>query len=452
MLRGFYNCVLYTTATCNLKCRYCYIDKSEALIKIDKMLEESFKGDYYFNFMKDIFYKEELTKIDFWGGEPSYGLVRAIPTIQKAIDYFPNLKEFFMSTNLTTPTVVSDIINFLSVLKDYPYRQFTFKLQLSLDGPTEINDYNRGEKTTEKFTKNFCKLLFELNTFLRENPNITVIGFFKGTWDNDSFKKLQTKEDIINFFKFYESYKEISDSYVETPNWIFDLTVPNTATPSPHTQADGLRFKHTCELINDIVQENESHKIFKYYKNIMPFITGNECDTSDLTNGCHLCGTGSCVVGLLPNRMLSACHSGFTDLLEEYKLLANNKIDPNSELEQGFFKFDDTLRNEFIFTEEEYENQFMKQVSLFDNQNSTFSITTLASLIKTIALAGQIDEKYKNSKEAIKAAHFIFCHTAGCIRDNVSVSNSKFLFQIGFIRLFLNGAKEEIEKNARKNF
>ena len=47
--------VLYISATCNLKCTYCYIDKSPALIQIDKILEESFSDNYYFDFAKEIF-------------------------------------------------------------------------------------------------------------------------------------------------------------------------------------------------------------------------------------------------------------------------------------------------------------------------------------------------------------------------------------------------------------
>ena len=41
--------VFYPTATCNLKCRYCGIDKNPILLQIDDALGESFEGDYYFN-------------------------------------------------------------------------------------------------------------------------------------------------------------------------------------------------------------------------------------------------------------------------------------------------------------------------------------------------------------------------------------------------------------------
>ena len=56
-------CILYATATCNLKCKYCYIDKTPILKEIDNILVESYKDDYYFNFMKDMFYQENLREV-----------------------------------------------------------------------------------------------------------------------------------------------------------------------------------------------------------------------------------------------------------------------------------------------------------------------------------------------------------------------------------------------------
>ena len=40
MIQDRFIVVLYLTATCNLNCRYCYIDKSPALQKIDELIEE----------------------------------------------------------------------------------------------------------------------------------------------------------------------------------------------------------------------------------------------------------------------------------------------------------------------------------------------------------------------------------------------------------------------------
>lgn len=147
---------------------------------------------------------KQLKKIEFWGGEPSYGLPRVYNTIDQAIKYYPNLQSFMMSTNLTTPTWLDDFYSFLKVFKNYPERCFTFYLQLSLDGPTEINDGNRGTGVTEKFTKNFYKLINNLDNILQDIPNVSIFAHFKPTLDNNSIKQLQTKESIINYYQFFE--------------------------------------------------------------------------------------------------------------------------------------------------------------------------------------------------------------------------------------------------------
>ena len=57
--------ILYTTATCNLNCTYCFIDKNPALVKIDNWLDESFMQtpDYYFNLAKEMFIRENLEEM-----------------------------------------------------------------------------------------------------------------------------------------------------------------------------------------------------------------------------------------------------------------------------------------------------------------------------------------------------------------------------------------------------
>ena len=63
--------VFFTCGTCNLKCRYCNIDKNPILAKIDEKLAESFEGDYYINTLKKWFPNPgQLKKIETWGGEP----------------------------------------------------------------------------------------------------------------------------------------------------------------------------------------------------------------------------------------------------------------------------------------------------------------------------------------------------------------------------------------------
>ena len=448
------SCVLYLTATCNLNCVYCYIDKSPALQKIDKLLDDCYKTDYFYNFIKELFPDpNQLVQLEFWGGEPSYGLKRATPTIRKIIEHYPNLDKFLMSTNLTMPNVVQDFSDFIDVLGSYPQRHFEFDLQLSIDGPLTINDRNRGKGTTEKFLKNFAKLVTTVDSILDKNPNVEIRSHVKPTLDDKGIAELQTKEDILAYHKFFDNLLHAAETGSKNNAFSFGVPMPNTAVPSPHTKESGLKFANFCRLSAEIMkdQENGIYEL-EFPRNIMifqghQFNTPPACDTT-LCNGCPTCGTGSVVLGVLPNRLISVCHDGFTHLIKDYKDYVKEHI----ELQQENYRVTDLTvfinsgsdTNKYLYHPEEYE--LYENITNCFNPQAKFQISEYSTLIRLCAKLGQIDKKYEDQIEAIRAAHFIFDRTSSCLRDNLDLTGSRYLFQIGFIRLFLNGAKEYIEK------
>jgi sulfatase maturation enzyme AslB (radical SAM superfamily) len=107
--------ILYTTATCNLNCKYCFIDKNPSLLKIDEILDNSFKDDYYFNLTKKMFLQDKLSEIQFWGGEPFLNLKRAYDTVDKCIQYFPKLSKFMASTNFVSEPFFGQFFGFIEL-------------------------------------------------------------------------------------------------------------------------------------------------------------------------------------------------------------------------------------------------------------------------------------------------------------------------------------------------
>lgn len=444
--------VLYTTAVCNLNCRYCFIDKNPALQKIDDFLDHSFleTPDYYFNFAKETFEQNKLTQVQFWGGEPFLGMHRAYETVAQMIEYFPNLREFLVSTNFVSHCFFDEAFGFFRMLGRFPERRFEFALQLSLDGPKNINDLNRGEGVTEKFTENFTKFITQLQDENNIPSNVVLRMHMKPTLDASSIAQLQTKEAVLEYFQFFETYQDTFNALNERSNVQYSLPIPNTACPSPHTQEEGFQFANYCKLTRLLEKENrENNKChFKYYNYITSFQPRYKAPpcAAGLRGLCmgH-CGNGRSTLGLLPNDMVSCCHNGFVDLLSEYKknVLTNSDHMDDVTIEKGLFT---NQRNSLIFKYDSKEfADYENQLEVFYNPQDTSKLTNIASLILLLANNGQIDEKYKDNVEAIQGAYFILNSTSYCVRDNLGVTGSIYMYPLGLLRLLLNGAREYIE-------
>lgn len=431
--------ILYTSALCNLKCTYCFIDKNPILSDIDKKLAESYNStDYYFNFSKELFEQDALNEMQFWGGEPSQGLHRVVSILDNFLDYYPNLSHFMMSTNLTLPNWFEEMGNFLAKLGERTDRNFTFSLQLSLDGPEHITDITRGKNTTKLFLQNYERLVQEMPKMLP--PNVCMKAHFKQTLSSYTISLLQTKEDVLNYFMFFDN---LCDQIISLNNPQFEMIVglPNTACPSPHTVVDGELFKNYCKICYELSAENLNGKnrLFKHYKYITSFVN-TVC--SDFNKHCGFCGGGVWSIGLLPEKKISICHNGFTDLMQAYRELAN-KIDDKRSVVQDLF-----INNAGIFsacmTLKEYKN-YQQMMESFQKIDSQAAFNHLVLTIRMLAKNNQINPIYLNEQDAIDAAFFYTKHTANCIRDNMNTSGSILIPPVGLIKLFFNGAKEYID-------
>ena len=158
------------------------------------------------------------------------------------------------------------------------------------------------------------------------------------------------------------------------------------------------------------------------------------------------CGNGRSTLGLLPNHMVSCCDNGFVDLLSEYKknVLTNSNHMHDVTIEKGLFT---NQRNSLIF---DYDSKafrdYEEQLEAFYDPQDTSKLTNIASLIMLLANNGQVDEKYKDNVQAIQGAYFILNSTSYCVRDNLGVTGSIYMYPLGLLRLLLNGAREYIEE------
>lgn len=434
--------IFYTCGTCNLNCRYCGINKNLILKDIDKVLEESFKGDYYFKRVKEYFpRKDMLTSFETWGGEPFFHMERLYPTLRKLIEYYPFLKEGFSSTNFSYSSWNDKFFGLMNIFGEYPHRNFDYYLQLSVDGPEYINDAGRGKGVTKRCLENFNKLI----NFLKEGrlpSNVNLYINIKGTLDNDTMIKLCNKEKIIEYFKFFEDNFMEPVERLNLGNVSMGCGIPNTAVPSPVTVEDGRKFAELVKLCREIEKENTTKHLFKYYKIITPYSSNFTQDALTYEYGYHTCGTGNSNVGFLPDNMVSTCHEGFTQIVEEYNKIASTNTNEQSTITFDRFKNEQAVS---LCTNDDGYGIHEYKMSTFNSDNGTARLATNVGLIIALAMAGQVEPIYIEDENALKAAIFIQSHASFCIKDNYNKTGSYALTPVGLYKLLLNGAMQYIQ-------
>lgn len=440
--------ILYTYGACNLKCKYCNIDKNPALYTIDKMLEDSFKDpNYYLKRFQDYFEPWQLKRIECWGGEPFLGMHRIYDLIDKVIPAFPSFNEMFTSTNFSYPQWNQEFWGLMDVLAKHQERQFTFDLQLSCDGPQELNDRNRGIGTTEKCIQVFEQLTKELHSGKLADNIYLTIGF-KPTLSTDNIRELQTKEAIIDYIKSFES--NFLDKIIteDLPyNVKVECNLPNNASPSPITVELGLLMAKFLKLCNEIQSDiDRGEKIFNHYTHVVPYCgigLNNEDVNLSFCDGCGCCGTGREFVGFLPDNLVTICNEGFTELIGDYNSEAATL---NYRLKDGVINFRQFINPEKSFmclTDDEYA-EYEKKIELYYTEGTTAKNATVATEIVALAIAGQIEEKYIDPFMASKVALILSRRFAYCIKDNYNVTGTMSLIPFGYLKLMLNGALQEV--------
>ena len=434
--------IFYSCGICNLNCRYCGINKNKCLPLIDQRLEESFKGDYYFNRVKEYFPRKDMLRtFETWGGEPFLRMDRIYPLIHQLIEEYPYFDSGYSSTNFSYSTWTDQFFGLMDCFGDYPHRDFSYCLQLSMDGPEYITDAGRGKGVTKRCLENFKKLT-ELLGQGRLPKNVRLTITLKGTLDNATFQELCNREKIIEYYKFYEDNFIRPIRQLNLENVFIAPGIPNTAVPSPVTVEEGRKFARLVKMCRELEAENREHRIFEFYDVITPF-HNNVCQNwLSYQYGYHTCGTGDVSVGLLPDNMVSTCHEGFTQIVEEYEKLA--AADTNEHSTITFDKFRSEQAIALCCNDDEYYNHHYK-MSLFNKDNATARLATSASMIIGLAMAGEIEAKYVSDENALKAAIFIQGHTSYCIKDNYNKTGSYTLAPVGIYKLLLNGAMEWIQ-------
>lgn len=427
--------VLYSNGTCNLNCVYCNIDKNETLAKTDKILEESYKSDYYFDMLKKYYKRGQLKRIETWGGETFLHMERLYPLFHQVIDYFPYFSQIYTSTNFSYDAWPDKVMDTFKEFGKHPLRRFQYQLQLSIDGPEDMNDPGRGAGVTSKCLANYRRLMKKIK-YEGLPDNVKVLIVLKPTWSLETLDRFKTKQDLIDYYKFFEEHFVAPIAELDKHNLVFGGGIPNMAAPSPATVEDGKKFAKICQMCLEIAQENAENPIFMVYKSIMPYsyVGAPKTDLTYKFNN-NVCGIGNNSIGFLPGGKITICTEGFTEYAKNYRDIYNKDLSKDTKvIEQKQIK-----DNHISFSEEDWV-KYADDWAPTCTWMSTARATMTAATLQIMAAQGQVDRKYLQEKEALLGAKLFQHFVPFCVKDNYAITGSRSLDPLGFYRLFFNGA------------
>jgi sulfatase maturation enzyme AslB (radical SAM superfamily) len=436
------SCELFSAGWCNLNCEYCYIPKTAFLKDVHKGIIEKIRNGEYIENIKKTF-GDSLINISHWGTEPTLTVTEFKDFYKKAVEYFPNLKEIFLSSNFMTNP--NNLITFLNETLPQT-KKLDVRIQASLDGPKWITDVNRVGGSTNIIIKNVEKFLKGLDTIHDVRLHI------KATIAEDQLIMLADYDKIKEYYEFMDGV--LSGWMSIRSDVTFQLSAdPTLVVPWDYTSEHGKKFYELC--LNQIrLRKEEIYKAIRppeifYFTRFLekaPFY--REFYVKSHMFSCSA-GDGQIGFGGSKADTIQSCHrSYYIDYPEYDKEMAGLENDPLSQhgYEQGC---GDILKD---LTSSNMNNKKHLLKFLYANRGyhdfSKHQIASSVAVIKELAMCGQVSKVYENWRWAELLAQF--CFNYSCHLDNIMIASAFELQCPSYFRLFGNGVFELILKEYRE--
>ena len=428
---------VHWSSDCNMACKYCYIDKDKrAMAGYNRQIREALEDGSFVKNIKTTMAsrRNEIENISLWGAEPTINAKFFKEFIYELFDYFPNVDSVMFSTNaLLGAKVLYD--DFLMPLYEYAennHRKMCFELQLSLDGPPEFNDESRHPGATQN-TIDTCMLL--LKNAPEQSKYFTLKVFSKATLDI-SYMELMNERGVECFNWYYQFFNRVQEEALRARGNKSYISVsmnglPTLVDPGYHTVDNG----HTLRKWIAHLQHVDRTKIpmYSHMPLFAQMMTGFETFLSLYENPiAHQFNAFSCSAS---KNNITIDHTG--------KLYTCNRLCRNAALADELkykhamragtnLDVDDKKWLKRTWGSQLFHNDLLSRRYLFDQ------------LAITMALAGQIQEKYATDPEArlllFSCLGGIMCH----IGAEEDYTQNPHLMPASYFRFFGNGAIEEL--------
>lgn len=443
---------LLSSSVCNSACTYCFIPKVPSLKEFLPRIRKKLGGEH----IKDLkrLFGENLEALSLWGTEPMTTLPEWNEEVPKIIDAFPKLGKIFFSTNLFMDSqIIVDFIEHLPKGKE----DLTLNIQISIDGPPEITDKNRGQGGTKKITEHFITLLQKLNDV--DLGKLKVEFVFKSTIDMSNVEWfLESPSRLYGYFFFFDMLIDQAAITSKNKNVILRLCgLPTISAPGFYTVEDGKKLLEFFMILKDVERINNSRKIFLHLPgSLNHYIDGFE---RMLRYGSEYhekqtiftCSGGDSNFQLDCDDMVHICHrtlfyqsKEFVDSLVWHEY-GDNRAKSAS---RGMIK---NAQKNWIIKNDGNQGEINRFLYITGNYHhfGQPKVDLNLSTIYELASSGQILPKYLDKTEASWFAIFIN-NVISCPAENILSNGTIHLPPISQLRLYGNGAFDFIFKDAIK--
>jgi len=431
---GFEAAEILTTGFCPLNCRYCYIPKTSVMKDLHREIVQKLKDSTYLNNLEKVA-GNKIHCLAFWGTEPALTLDVIKDKLPEIHQRFPELETISFSTSMMFPEPIRDFAGALS--------KYNIKLdvQVSLDGPAFIADKNRFKGASKKIPQNFFKLV----SGLQKLP-LKISFSWKSTFTLENIREMSKNSKIDEFFSYFEKinkkFRKINKN--SNINLTEESYCPTLAVPGKYTSEDGKNF---AIFLNKLHQKNYHTTYTGRLSRIVEFQ-----DELGSKKRMFTCSGGDSQIGV--GSRFHICHRSF---------YLDDKRYVKSVLEQsGIENWDvslfkkgsiDLLRKWYISeTGNKKEETRFRYIMRNYHDFWRFQIAYVKAMMIELALANQAEKRFLENDDYL-TLFALFVNTGlSCPMEAVLNTGCIYLTPISLLRMFGNGAFQEIFKDFQKTY
>jgi len=436
-------CEILTTGFCPFNCEYCYIPKTEHMKTLHKQIEEGLKNGTYIKQLKT-FFGSGLEFLGFWGTEPTLTTDLLIPKLPELFKEFPNLHEFsYSSGQMTDPEIQVRFVK--AVVEAAPRnKEIRIGIQSSTDGPAWITDTNRQKGIADRIPKQIKAIVEGLNDV--DLRNVKVEFRWKATHSPDNMRAILEKPERLD--EYYEYFMMLNKTFHDA-NKNKNVTlaegsyVPTLMVPGKYTVEDGKLFARYIKTFHDRGYDTTYTfrllRLFEFYKEL------------GYKRRMFSCSGGKSNFGL-GGDSIHICHRTFYYNNQEYidSILQQSEID---NWDVSLFKSGSiaNIQKNYIIdpNDKDEVSRYLHTLAGY-HDFWRLQIGYIITALKELAYAGQVGEIYLENDDVCLMFALFMNSGLSCPMENLLNTGSIHLQVLSLIKLFGNGAFEEILSRAIK--